>query len=125
MDEVDKAAYDAAMEENILPGAVLDDLKWAGSYPASVSNRRKCELGERSGRETGLLLRSITAFLGIPESSHEYHRARLGRDRDRTSGGLVREAFEASGRSRGHREVHARLRRGRRRQREVRPARHE
>lgn len=40
-------------------------------------------------------------------------------------GGLVREAFEASGRSRGHREVHARLRRGRRRQREVRPARHE
>lgn len=97
MDEVDKAAYDAAMEENILPGAVLDDLKWAGSYPASVSNRRKCELGERSGRETGLPLRSITAFLGIPESSHEYHRARLGRDRDRTSGGAGQGSLRGVG----------------------------
>ena len=111
LDESERAAYDAAMEENVLPGAVLDDLKWGGSHPGSMSNRRKCELGERSGRETGLPLRSITAFLRISKSSYEYHRARLGRDRDAGIRGLAREAFEASGHSRGYREVHARLRR--------------
>lgn len=72
-----------------------------------MSSARKTALGERSGRATGLPLRSITAFLRISKSSYEYHRARLGRD----IRGLVREAFEASGRSRGYREVHARLER--------------
>ena len=37
------------MTENMLLRAVLDDLK-AGSHPASMSNRRKCELGERFAR---------------------------------------------------------------------------
>ena len=103
LDESERAAYDAAMEENILPGAVLDDLKGAGSRPASISNRRKCELGERSGREACLPLRSATAFLRISKSSHEYHRARLGRDRDADIRSKVRRLFGEGRRAWGYR----------------------
>ena len=112
LDESERAAYDAAMEENILPGAVLDDLKGAGSRPASISNRRKCELGERSGREACLPLRSATAFLRISKSSHEYHRARLGRDRDADIRSKVRRLFGEGRRAWGYRTVWARLRAG-------------
>ena len=111
LDESERAAYDAAMEENILLRAVLDDLKGAGSHPASISNRRKCELGERLRRATGLPLRSITAFLRISKSSYEYHRARLGRDRDADIRAEVVRLFEEEGdRSWGYRAVWARLR---------------
>lgn len=51
--------------ENLLLRAVLADLKADGWDPASISNRSKCELGERLRRATGLPLRSITAFLRI------------------------------------------------------------
>ena len=44
LNEVERAAYEAAMTENMLLRAVLDDLKGAGSHPASMSNRRKCDL---------------------------------------------------------------------------------
>ena len=99
--------------ENLLLRAVLADLKAGGWDPASISNRSKCELGERLRRETGLPLRSITGFLRISKSSYEYQRARLGarRDRDADIRGLVRELFAAENGSRGYRAVHARLRR--------------
>ena len=114
LDGDERAAYDAAMEENVLLRAVLADLKAEGCAPASMSNARKCALGERLRRETGLPLRSITAFLRASKSSYEYHRARLGRRRDRDADirAEVRRLFEASGRSRGYREVWARLRAG-------------
>lgn len=107
----ERAAYDAAMEENALLKAVLDDLKAAGSAPASTSRRRCVELGERLRAETGLPLTRILAFLGISKSSYEYHRARLGEDRHAALRPLVAGAFEACGR-RGYRAVHAQLRRG-------------
>lgn len=110
LDSDERAAYDAAMEENILLRAVLADLKAGGSRPGSMSNRRKCELGERLRRETGLPLRSITAFLRISKSSYEYHRARLGRDRDADIRAEVRAIFEEGGRVWGYRAVWARLR---------------
>ena len=47
-------AYEAAMTENQLLRAVLDDLKGEGCAPVSISNRRKAESGERLRRETGL-----------------------------------------------------------------------
>ena len=53
----ERAAYEAAMTENQLLRAVLDDLKGEGCAPASMSNRRKTGLGERLRRETGLPLR--------------------------------------------------------------------
>ena len=104
----ERAAFEAAMTENMLLRAVLDDLKEAGSHPGSISNRRKCELGERLRAATGLPLREITAFLRISKSSYEYHRARLGRDRDAATRPLVRDAFGAV-RRRGYRAVHAEL----------------
>lgn len=39
MTDEERAAYEAAMTENMLPRAVLDNLKAAGSRPASISNR--------------------------------------------------------------------------------------
>lgn len=106
----ERAAYEAAMTENMLLRAVLDDLKGGGSHPGSMSNRRKCELGERLRAETGLPLREITAFLRISKSSYEYHRARLGRDRDAALRPLVGEAFAAGRGAYGYRRVHAELR---------------
>ena len=56
------AGLDPAKIENLLLRAVLADLKAGGWDPASISNRSKCELGERLRRGTGLPLRSITGF---------------------------------------------------------------
>lgn len=107
--EDERAAYEAAMTENMLLRAVLDDLKAEGCAPATMSNGRKTELGERLRAATGLPLREITAFLRISRSSYEYHRARLGRDRLAWLRPYVREAFGSCGR-RGYRAVHATLR---------------
>lgn len=100
--------------ENMLLRAVLADLKAGGWDPASISNRSKCELGERLRRATGLPLRSITGFLRISKSSYEYHRARLALPPRRE--GLadeVERAFREEGRcARGYRFVHAALARG-------------
>lgn len=98
--------------ENLLPGAVLADLKAGGWDPASTSNRRKCELGERLRRETGLPLRCVTAFLRISRSSYECHRARPGRDRDADIRSEVRRLFGEGRRAWGYRTVWARLRAG-------------
>lgn len=111
VNDAEREAYEAAMTENMLLRAVLDDLKAGGCAPASISNRRKCELGERLRRATGLPLREITAFLRISKSSYEYHRARLGVDRRAALRDEVREVFEALGGGRGYRPVHAELRR--------------
>lgn len=106
------AGLEPAQIENLLLRAVLADLKAGGWDPASISNRRKCELGERLRRATGLPLRSITGFLRISKSSYEYHRARLGRpDRDADIRGLVASTFEEGRGAWGYRVVHARLRR--------------
>lgn len=104
----ERAAYEAAMTENTLLKAVLDDLKAEGCAPATTSRRRRVELGERLRAETGLPLTRILAFLGISKSSYEYHRARLGADRHAGLRPLVAEAFEAV-RRRGYRAVHAEL----------------
>lgn len=68
--------------ENLLLRAVLADLKAEGWDPASISNRSKCELGERLRRATALPLRSITGFLRISKSSYEYWRPRVAAPRD-------------------------------------------
>lgn len=49
MDDSERAAYDAAMEENALPGAVLADLKSGGLRPGYDV---ECEK-DRARREIG------------------------------------------------------------------------
>lgn len=110
MDEAERAAYEAAMEENSLLKAVLDDLKAGGSAPGSTSGRRCAELASRLRAATGLPLTRVLAFLGLPRSSYYYHRARAGADGRGRLPPLVREAWEACGR-RGYRPTHAELRR--------------
>ena len=99
--------------ENLLLRAVLADLKAEGWDPASISNRSKCELGERLRRATALPLRSITGFLRISKSSYEYWRPRVAAPRDRDvdiRDRVVRIFREGSG-CWGYRTVWARLRR--------------
>ena len=96
--------------ENLLLRAVLADLKAGGWDPASISNRSKCELGERLRAATGQPLRSITRFLGMSKSSYEYHRARLGRDRDADIRAEVVRLFREGCGSWGYRTIWARLR---------------
>ncbi|WP_270405916.1 IS3 family transposase [Candidatus Collinsella stercoripullorum] len=110
LDAEERAAYEAAMTENMLLRAVLDDLKAEGCAPASMSNARKTALGERLRAATGLPLREITAFLRISKSSYEYHRARPARDRDADIRERVSEEFGASGGRYGYRRVWAALR---------------
>lgn len=111
VDESERTAYEAAMTENMLLRAVSGDLKEGGSPLASISNRRKCELGERLRAVTGLPLREITAFLRISKSSYEYHRARIGRDKYAALRAEVRSVFEDMGGGRGYRPVWSELRR--------------
>lgn len=99
--------------ENLLLRAVLADLKAEGWDPASISNRSKCELGERLRRATALPLRSITGFLRISKSSYEYQRRALGRpDKYAELRVRVRGIFEAANGSRGYRYVTHELRSG-------------
>ena len=99
--------------ENLLLRAVLADLKAGGWDPASISNRSKCELGERLRRATALPLRSITGFLRISKSSYEYWRPRVAvpRDRDADIRGRVVRIFREGSGCWGYRTVWARLRR--------------
>ena len=103
------AGLEPSQIENLLLRAVLADLKAGGWDPASISNRSKCELGERLRLATGLPLRSITAFLRISKSSYEYHRARLGRDKYAALRAEVRRLFEEGGGNWGYRTIWARL----------------
>ena len=99
--------------ENLLLRAVLADLKAEGWDPASISNRSKCELGERLRRATALPLRSITGFLRISKSSYEYWRPRVAvpRDRDADIRDRVVRIFREGSGCWGYRTVWARLRR--------------
>ena len=97
--------------ENLLLRAVLADLKAEGWVPGSISNRSKCELGERLRMATGLPLRSITGFLKISKSSYEYHRSRLGVDKYKALRKEVCELFELSGKTFSYRRIWAHLRR--------------
>ena len=99
--------------ENLLLRAVLADLKAEGWDPASISNRSKCELGERLRRATALPLRSITGFLRISKSSYEYCRAKLrAKDKHAQLRIDIRRIFDGAGGTRGYRYVHNELREG-------------
>lgn len=80
----------------------MADPKAGGWGPASISNGSKRELGERSGRETGLPLRSTTGFSGISKGSHGCRRGPLlrggPRDRGAEAAGRAEEAFREGGR---------------------------
>ncbi len=96
--------------ENLLPRAVLADLKAGGRAPGSISSRSRCEPGEGSGAATGLPLRSVTGFLRISKGSYGYHRRRLGRDKHARLRREVCEPFAKSGQTFGYRRIWASLR---------------
>ena len=96
--------------EKLLLRAVLDDLKGAGSHPLSTPMGSRCGLAGRLREATGLPMSTITRFLEIPRSTHCYHAARAGADRDAALRGPVREASGRCGR-RGYRAVWGQLRR--------------
>lgn len=97
--------------ENLLLRAVLADLKVAGWDLVSISNKSKCELGERLRLATGLPLRLITSFLRISKSSYEYHRARLGHDKYAELRKEIEALFLENDARWGYRTIWAHLRR--------------
>lgn len=105
-EELEAMLAEAQMENAVLRELMRDPK--AGD-PASLSNRRKAELGERLRRDCGYSLKEITAFLRMPKSTYEYNRRRnAGRAaRDEAVAARVREAFEASGRRYGYRRTRA------------------
>ena len=105
------SGLDPSQIENILLRAVLADLKVEGWAPDSISNKSKCELGERLRMATGLPLRSIIGFLKISKSSYEYHRGRLGTDKYESLRAEIRELFEMGSQTFGYRRIWAHLRR--------------
>lgn len=82
--------------------------------PASLSNSRKAELGERLRRGFGHRLRDVLILLRISKSSYEYARRANERAEARADevSGRVRHAFEASTRRYGYRRVLASMRSG-------------
>lgn len=82
--------------------------------PASLSNSRKAELGERLRRGCGYRLRDVLTLLRISKSSYEYaRRANEARgERSERVARRVRRAWEASGRTYGYRRVWASVRSG-------------
>lgn len=98
--------------ENALLREMVADPKAGG--PASLSNRRKAELGERLRRDFGFPLRLVLTCLRISKSSYEYARRALGRP-PRPDGGLpgrVARAFAFLGGCCGYRRVAACIRSG-------------
>lgn len=80
--------------------------------PASLSPRRKAELGERLRRECGISLRWILTFLGISKSTYEYHRRRILAGAGAPDAALdeaVAEAFADGRGAYGYRRVRARV----------------
>ena len=77
--------------------------------PASLSPRRKAELGERLRRERGWPLRRVLTFFCISKSTYLYHRARLAESRpgEAADDGAVLAAFGESGGTYGYRRVSA------------------
>lgn len=98
--------------ENLLLRAVLADLKAEGWALDSISNKSKCELGERLRLATALPLRSIIGFLKISKSSYEYHRSRIGKDRYASLRKEIKSLFAQSNQTFGYRRIWAHLRRG-------------
>lgn len=105
------AGLEPSQIENLLLRAVLADLKAEGWAPDSISNRSKCELGERLRMATGLPLRLITGFLRISKSSYEYHKCRLGHDKYADLKKEISSVFETSGQTFGYRRIWVTLKR--------------
>lgn len=77
--------------------------------PASLSPRRKAELGERLRAACGLSLTRALTLPRVSKSTYERRRARLSRHAPDTAapGAAVRASFEASGGRYGYRRVRA------------------
>lgn len=106
----------AQLEEAVLENRVLRELMRdpkAGD-PASLSNLRKAELGERLRRGYGYSQRQVTGFLRMPRSTYAYNVGRLAAREARAAevAGRVRHAFEASRRVYGYRRIAASVRSG-------------
>ena len=111
------AELERELEERDRQIAVLRELMRdpKSGDPASLSNARKSELGERLRRERGWSLAEVLRCLRISKSSYFYALGAAGRRREREAevDGRVLGAWEASGGAYGYRKVRAALAAGR------------
>lgn len=104
-----RAELEEERERNAALRELIRDPKAAD--PASLSPRRKAELGERLRAERGWPLRRVLTFFSISRSTY-YHSRRRNLEAAPGAGpeaedAAVREAFEASGGTYGYRRVAA------------------
>lgn len=78
MNAEERAAYNAAMEENALLRAVLDNLRGEGSVPATTSRRRCVEPAGDCARRQACSRPACSRSPRASKSSYEYHWARSG-----------------------------------------------
>lgn len=106
-----EAALARAEEDNAVLRELMRDPKAGG--PASLSPRRKAELGERLRRERGWPLSRILTFFCISRSTYHYHRRAIaagapgGAEAEAALDAAVLAAFEASGGTYGYRRLAA------------------
>lgn len=111
LERIRREKREAEIELAILKGAVELVGKERGADPDNLTNREKTILVRTIGAGHGVPVGRLLARVGLARSAY-YHRlnAMNRPDRDASLLGLVREAFENSGRRYGYKRVHLELR---------------
>ncbi|WP_258900478.1 IS3 family transposase [Bifidobacterium breve] len=111
LERIRREKREAEIELAILKGAVELVGKERGADPDNLPNREKTILVRTIGAGHGVPVGRLLARVGLARSTYYHQLNAMNRpDRDASLLGLVREAFENSGRRYGYKRVHLELR---------------
>lgn len=111
LERIRREKQEAEIELAILKGAVELVGKERGADPDNLTNREKTILVRTIGAGHGVPVGRLLARVGLARSTYYHQLNAMNRpDRDASLLGLVREAFENSGRRYGYKRVHLELR---------------
>lgn len=111
LERIRREKREAEIELAILKGAVELVGKERGADPDNLTNREKTILVRTIGAGHGVPVGRLLARVGLARSTYYHQLNAMNRpDRDASLLGLVREAFENSGRRYGYKRVHLELR---------------
>lgn len=111
LERIRREKREAEIELAILKGAVELVGKERGADPDNPANREKTILVRTIGAGHGVPVGRLLARVGLARSTYYHQLNAMNRpDRDASLLGLVREAFENSGRRYGYKRVHLELR---------------
>ena len=111
LERIRREKQETEIELAILKGAVELVGKERGADPDNLTNREKTILVRTIGAGHGVPVGRLLARVGLARSTYYHQLNAMNRpDRDASLLGLVREAFENSGRRYGYKRVHLELR---------------